>query len=165
MSFLWSPEAVGLLQEFYVKQGLSAAQTAAALTRALRTGPTRNAVLGKAQRLGLNKPAVERPEPPPKRAPAKRGPIRRPRPLPDIALPPLREVQTGFAPKLWTDRLSGECAYPVGEPAAPGQQLCCAAPTGGPTYCAAHRSLMVLPKSALNPQDEAVLLSIARRAA
>ena len=65
MSFCWSQAAVRLLHGFYLEQGLSAGQTAAALGRELGDAPTRHAVLGKAQRMGWLKPPAERaPEPP-----------------------------------------------------------------------------------------------------
>jgi hypothetical protein len=167
MSFVWSQPAVSLLHRFYVEQGLSAAQTASALARELGGSPTRNAVLGKAQRLGWLKPAVERePEPPAPSIPrSRRGPIRLPRPLADRPLPPLREIETGAEPKLWTERRRFECAYPVGEPSGPGLQLCCAAPTGGATYCPPHRDLMAQANSALTEHDLNAIVAIARRAA
>jgi hypothetical protein len=67
---------------------------------------------------------------------------------------------------VWTERLEGECAYPVGEPARPGLQLSCCAPTGGRSgYCPAHRALMVQPEPALTEEEKAVILDIVRRAA
>ena len=166
MSFVWTDEAVDLLNRFYLVEGLSAAQTAKALDRALGGAPTRNAVLGKAQRMGWAKPAEPKPPPPPPRsfAKARHGPIARPRLLPDRPLPPLREVEAASRPKPWTERLRGECCYPLGEPVAPGQQLCCAAPTGGGSYCRPHRALMVQ-GAPLNEHDVAAIVAIARRAA
>ena len=58
MSFVWSQEAVRLLHRFYIQDGLSAAETAAAIARVVDGQPTRNAVLGKAQRLGWTKPSA-----------------------------------------------------------------------------------------------------------
>jgi hypothetical protein len=83
----------------------------------------------------------------------------------DIPLPRLREVHVTGDPKMWTERLAGECAYPVGEPARPGLQLSCCAPTGGGGYCPAHRALMVVPDPALTEQDKAAILDIVRQAA
>ena len=167
MSFVWSQAAVRLLHSRYVEQGLSAAQTAEALARELGAAPTRNAVLGKAQRMGWFKPTAERPEAPmaPDIAKIRRGPIRWPRPVVDRPLPPLREVQILTAPKLWTERGRFECAYPVGEPAGPGLQMCCAAPTGGGTYCPPHRELMAQANSKLSERDLEAIVAIARRAA
>jgi hypothetical protein len=168
MSFVWTQEAIDLLHRFYLSEGLSAAQTAAALHSALGGSPTRNAVLGKAQRMGWCKPAVE-PKPPPPARPfgplARRGPIRRPWNGPDTPLPPLREAPLRAAPKPWCERQPGECAYPIGEPAAPGMQLCCGAPTGGGAYCPPHRELMTVARTALTTEDQAAILAIARRAA
>ncbi len=166
MSFVWSQPAMSLLRRFYVEQGLSAAQTACALARELGGAPTRNAVLGKAQRMGWLKPAPEKdPPPPPSIARVRRSPIRLPRPMADRPLPPLREIATGVQPKLWTERTRFECSYPVGEPSGPGLQLCCAAPTGGATYCPPHRDLMTQAKSALSDHDVDAIIAIARRAA
>jgi hypothetical protein len=165
MSFDWSQAAVRLLYRFYVEEGLSAAQTASALARELGASPTRNSVLGKAQRMGWIKPKAERAAAPPRAARIRCGPVRWPRPLADRPLPVLREVQTGAAPKLWLERQFGECAYPVGEAAGPGFQLCCAAPTGGRTYCRPHRALMSQANSALSERDLDAIIAIARRAA
>ncbi len=165
MSFDWSQAAVRLLHRFYVEQGLSAAQTASALARELGVSPTRNAVLGKAQRMGWSKPRSERAPAPPRPVRMRRGPVRWPRPMADRPLPVLREVQTGAKPKLWLERRFGECAYPVGDPVGPGLQLCCAAPTGGGTYCPPHRELMAQANSALSECDFDAIIAIARRAA
>jgi hypothetical protein len=167
MSFVWSEQAVSLLQRFYVQEGLSAAETAAALDRALGGKPTRNAVLGKAQRLGWSKPASEPRAPPPPRSfpKARCGPVRWARPLPETPLPPLREAKADSRPKPWLERQFGECAYPLGEPAGPGLQMCCAASTGGETYCAPHRALMTQAGSGLSEHDLAAILTIARKAA
>ena len=167
MSFVWSEEAVNLMQRLYVEEGLSAAETARALDRALGGAPTRNAVLGKAQRLGWAKPAAEPAGPPPRRCfpKARIGPMRAFKPLPDGPLPPLREAEADSRPMLWLERTARDCAYPIGEAAAPGQQMCCGAPTGGKTYCEPHRTLMVQGKSALSDHDIDAIVQIARRAA
>ncbi|HUO23635.1 MAG TPA: GcrA family cell cycle regulator [Caulobacteraceae bacterium] len=166
MSFDWTEQAVELLNRFYLTEGLSAAQTARALDLALGGAPTRNAVLGKVQRMGLVKPAAEKPPPLPPRSFAKvrQRSIARAWLLPDRPLPPLREVEAASNPKPWTARLRGECCYPLGEPAAPGQQMCCAAPTGGGPYCPPHRGLMVQ-GGPLNAHDVEAIVAIARRAA
>ena len=151
-----------------MREGLSAAQTAQALHRALGSGaPTRNAVLGKAQRLGWTKPAASPPAAPAARSfpKARAGPIRWFKPLPDGPLPPLREVEADSRPMLWTERQTGQCAYPLGEPDSPGRQMCCGAPTGGATYCPPHRALMAQANSALSEPDLEAIVAIARRAA
>ena len=53
MPFAWSPAALDDLHRLYVGEQRSAAQTA----RALGGGVTRNAVLGKVQRLGWTRAA------------------------------------------------------------------------------------------------------------
>jgi GcrA cell cycle regulator len=160
----WSQAALDLLFNLHVRQGLSAAQTA----RAIGGGVTRNAVLGKAQRMGWSRP---RDAPPP--AGLTRDDDRRcasgrrvgPRLGRDRPLPALREVALPGTPRLWTERRRGECAYPVGEPDQPGMQLSCCAPTGGGTYCRAHKALMTEPETGLTERDIAALAEMMRRAA
>ena len=165
MSFDWSQAAVRLLHRFYVEEGLSAARTASALACALGVSPTRNAVLGKAQRMGWIRPKVTGASPPARPPGTRRGPLRRFRPPAERPLPVLREVQTEAAPKLWLERKAHECCFPVGEPVGPGLQLCCAAPTGGGTYCPPHRELMAQANSALSESDLDAIVAFARRAA
>ena len=166
MSFAWSSAALDELYRLYVRERRSGAQTAAALGG----GVTRNAVLAKVQRLGWR-----RPDPEPKPAAPRRP--ERPRLVTPrvfvrspfagrIALPKLRDVAVTGAPRLWTERETGQCAFPLGEPAQPGMQLSCCAPTQGRgAYCGAHRALMILPDTALTPRDQDAIAEIARRAA
>lgn len=166
MSFVWSPAAVDQLHHLYVQEGLSAAETA----RRLGAGVTRNAVLGKAQRMGWTRPAPVRP---PrlalKAAPARPAATRRLTRAPfqgRLPLPKLREVPASTAPRLWTERGEGECAYPVGEAVQAGLQFSCCAPTGpGSAYCPAHRALMLLPGTGLSPREQDAIVNIARKAA
>ena len=166
MSFAWSSATLNELYRLYVRERRSGAQTAAALGG----GVTRNAVLGKVQRLGWRRPKAE-PKPPgpnrperPRRATPRvcfRSPF-----AGRITLPKLRDVAVIGAPCLWTERQAGQCAFPVGEPAQPGMQLSCCAPTlGRGAYCQAHRALMVLPDTALTLRDQDAIAEIARRAA
>jgi GcrA cell cycle regulator len=164
MSFAWSPAVLDQLFRLYIQEGRSAAETA----RALGCGVSRNAVLGKVQRMGWSRAERE-----PKVAAAAAGPPRRAtertRPRSpfgrSIPLPPLRDLAVVGRPKPWTERRAGECAFPVGEPAQPGMQLSCCAPTGGGGYCPAHRALMALPDTALTEKDRDAIVEIARRAA
>jgi GcrA cell cycle regulator len=163
MSFAWSQAALDLLFKLHVREGRSAAETA----RAMGGGVTRNAVLGKVQRMGWSRPREEAkgavPAPRPRLA---RGPVKLRAPFGrDIPLPALREAAVAGTPRLWTDRRAGECAFPVGEPRQPGLQLSCCAPARGGAYCPAHRALMALPDSRLTDKDVAAIAEIARRAA
>jgi GcrA cell cycle regulator len=159
----WSQATLDLLFKLHVQQGLSAAETA----RALGGGVTRNAVLGKAQRMGWSRPrdALGLESARSRRAAAVAHGPRGPRVGRGIPLPVLREVAAPGTPRLWTEREAGECAFPIGEPAEPGMQLSCCAPTGGGTYCAAHRALMAGPDIALTEPEIVVIVEIARRTA
>jgi GcrA cell cycle regulator len=170
MPFVWSPAALDHLHRLYVQEGRSAAAVARALDPAL----SRNAVLGKVQRMGWarGKPAAASPGPEPWPAPKASRPakaaLRRLRsPFSRvIPLPKLREVALTGAPRPWTERREGECAFPVGEPDRAERQLSCCAPVRGPgVYCPAHRALMTLPGSLLTRKDEDAIAEIARRAA
>lgn len=170
MPFAWTPAALADLHRLYVRQGLSAAETA----RVLGGGVTRNAVIGKALRLGWfggalkpgrkadpDKAAPDRPRlaKPPARPAG--GPFSRVLPLPK-----LREIAVISTPKPWTERGERECAFPVGEPAEPGRQFSCCAPAiRRREYCAAHWRLMTLGETALDKHEIEIVAAIARRAA
>ena len=166
MPFAWTPAALDDLHRLYVRDQLSAAETA----RVLGAGATRNAVLGKVHRLGWT-----RPEPPRagrKPAPGKPRVVRPPpRPMGGpfskvLPLPKLREIAVISTPRPWTERGERECAFPVGEPAEPGRQFSCCAPAiRGREYCAAHWRLMTLGEVALNKQEIEIVAAAARRAA
>jgi GcrA cell cycle regulator len=164
MSFVWSKATVGLLFQLYMQEGRSAAEAA----RALGEGVTRNAVLGKVQRLGWSrlKPQIQAQAAAAPRVQRVRTPARRRPPFGrDIPLPRLRDIPIPTTARLWTLRQAGQCAYPVGEPEQPGLQLSCCAPTNGGVYCVSHRALMVLPDSQLTRKDEDAIAEIARRTA
>jgi GcrA cell cycle regulator len=168
MPFAWSSAALNDLHRLYIGEKRSAAQTA----RALGGGVTRNAVLGKVQRLGwtrtdgpkagrIPRPAEFKPVRAPRRLVRSGGPFSRVLPLPK-----LREISVVGTPTLWTERRAGQCAFPVGEPTEPGRQYACCAPAAGRSaYCPAHRALMTVEGTALTPKDQAAIAEIARRAA
>jgi len=155
----WTDEQIRRLGELWT-QGVSAGEIGK------RIGLSRSAVLGKLSRLGLLgmlRPTLPRPEPDRSAKPRSRdsnpadgtGPRRRRGP----AL--LREVATGAEARLWTTRLSGECAWPV---AGHGPDvLACCAPVGHDrqawAYCPAHRGLMFI---AAKPVDVEALVRRAR---
>lgn len=167
MPFAWSPAALDDLHRLFVRQRLSAAETA----RAMGGGLTRNAVLGKVQRLGWTrdeppkagrKPAPGKPRLVKPSATAPRGgPFSK-----ILPLPKLREITVISTPRPWTERGERECAFPVGEPAEPGRQFsCCAKVQRGKAYCGAHWKLMTLEGTALTSHDVEIIAAIARRAA
>lgn len=176
MPFAWTPAALDDLHRLFVRENLSAAETARALAaRALAAGTpasvSRHAVLGKVQRLGWTReapPRAGRPASADRPRPGKPGAARR-RGVPpfsrELPLPKLREVATACTPRLWTERGERECAFPVGEPAEPGRQYSCCAPVSGRgPYCAAHRALMTLEGTALTQHDVESIVAVARRA-
>jgi GcrA cell cycle regulator len=166
MPFAWTPAALDDLHRLFVREKMSAAQTAAVLG----AGVSRNAVLGKVQRLGWTRetaPRAGRPAQSQKprlvKSPARRRlgpPFSRVLPLPK-----LREIAVISTPKLWTERGERECAFPVGEPEEPGRQYSCCAPVHGRgEYCAAHRALMTLDGTGLTQHDVDAIAAVARRA-
>jgi len=144
-STAWPKERAEELRRLYLS-GLSASQIAARLG-----GVSRNAVIGKALRMGLVSPYGRRASAPGKTprqiATAEAtGAVQRiksgsiyngdPRKSP-ARVAPVADV-TGAKP--WTERKTGECAFPVGGEGA--DTLSCCAPSGGGTYCAAHMARM-----------------------
>jgi hypothetical protein len=141
----WSPRRVALLRRHH-GLGLTATQSADLLG-----GVTRNAVMSKRRRLGLE------PQPPKvsvlnmwasssrRRLALLFLPDFRTEPLPTMASDP----PPGSDPKRLCDRRRGECAWPLGPAEAPGdyRTLFCCAPIdrGGSrragAYCAHHRAL------------------------
>jgi hypothetical protein len=172
MPFAWTPAALDDLHRLFVRERLSAAETARVLcARTLGSSVSRNAVLGKVQRLGWVReaaPRAGRPSLTKEPGTARPGAPRRrlgPLFLRVLPLPPLREVALSSTPRLWTERGQRECAFPVGEPDEPGRQYACCAPVSGRgDYCAAHRALMRQPGTALTAHDIESIVGIARRA-
>ncbi|HEY4029970.1 MAG TPA: GcrA family cell cycle regulator [Caulobacteraceae bacterium] len=165
MPFAWTPAALDDLHRLFVRQKLSAAETA----RSLGGGVSRHAVLGKVQRLGWTREAPPRPGRPaqaPRRARLAPTPRRPASPFTRVLpLPALREAAVVSRPKLWTERGERECAYPVGEPAEPGRQYSCCAPVRGRgCYCAEHRALMAETGTAFTEPEVEAIVALARRA-
>jgi len=167
MPFAWTPAALDDLHRLFVRQRLSAAETA----RVLGAGVSRNAVLGKVLRLGWTREAAPRAGRPAMAERPRQGKmgVRRLRLSPPFArvlpLPTLREVTVASTPRLWTERGERECAFPVGEPEEPGRQYSCCAPVRGRgQYCAAHRALMFQPGTAFTAHDVDAIAAVAQRA-
>jgi GcrA cell cycle regulator len=139
----WSSERIEQLRSLW-QNGLSASQIAQSLG-----GITRNAVIGKAHRLGLTgrpspiknrpvgisrpkpqrRPRVEHPAAP--RAAAAHAPSRR------IEPPPPVEIDDGPGATILTltDRI---CKWPIGDPRQPDFHFCGRASAEGLPYCADH---------------------------
>lgn len=136
------------------KEGHSANAVARALTREFGVHRSRNAVIGRLNRLGHARPAPTSPATykpaKPKRALnvlLKRPTIKVERePKPTRAPVVIADVSNA---KPWTERGFGECAFPLGEK---GAVMSCCAPTAE-TYCPAHRVVMGGKRVAWSPKD------------
>jgi GcrA cell cycle regulator len=127
----WTEERVALLQQHW-GSGKSASEIARMLG-----GLTRNAVIGKAHRLGLaGKPvAVERPKPAP--------------------VAPAPQPRSGGATILnLTDRM---CKWPIGDPKQAGFHFCGRSANPGLPYCQEHAALAYQPASKKREEDRRAL--------
>lgn len=127
----WTDERVDKLKALW-KKGLSASQIAEELGENI----TRNAVIGKAHRLGLS----SRPSPVKKPAQAKRK-----APPPKKVAAPARTMQPepeGTSEKITilelTDRI---CKWPLGHPGDEDFQFCGARSVPGQPYCTFHGAM------------------------
>jgi GcrA cell cycle regulator len=120
MTMAWTDERIQLLQSLWEK-GLSASQIATELGE----GITRNAVIGKAHRLGLK----SRPSPlkavPPQKPAAK--PVKE-----------KKESEEKITILTLTERI---CKWPIGHPGEPDFHFCGKKSQPGQPYCAKHASM------------------------
>ena len=138
----WTEERTTLLRTLWL-QGQTASQIAERLG-----GVTRNAVIGKAHRLGLSsrpspirqrpaaRPATQAPtaaSAPRVHAPEAAKPATQPAPVPQMAPAPSRTVKAATG--------SRACMWPVGDPKQPGFHFCGAPAEPGRPYCAGHCSV------------------------
>lgn len=132
----WTDERVQLLRDLH-REGLSSSQIAK------RLSITRNAAIGKLCRIGLmgGGKGLGRCEQSHLTQRAKR--VARPMPpiLPPRALPRAEAFDLTPSAIPLVGRPFGTCAWPVGEPERPCDQLCCGARTGGRTYCVSHEGI------------------------
>lgn len=168
----WTDEAGQMLESLW-KEGLSASQISERLYLRLGLRFSRNAVIGKVHRMGLQgrlSPAVYTgPRDPVTGAPLSRMAFQaRPRkrvvakpagadrpPTPQRA--PVRE--DGPAPdtaKPFAERRRGECGWIFGDPLS-GGVACCAPTLPGSPWCAAHRERANQPGSATARVDERII--------
>lgn len=132
----WTEERTALLKTLWL-QGQTASQIAERLG-----GVTRNAVIGKAHRLGLSsrpspirqRPAG-RPTTVPPAAPLSRALQPTENAKPAEALPPAPPAK---APTAKVTPGSRGCMWPMGDPKQPGFHFCGAPAEPGRPYCASH---------------------------
>lgn len=152
--FTWNDETVAMLRR-EVASGYSATQISNEFARYYSAPPSRNAVIGKAHRLGLTlgggtssspRNAAGQPAPAPRAATPRRVQPAPQRPAPRLVEPPpppLIQIEhtathhetTGLVTLMGLK--ASMCRYPVGEPDPDHGQLFCGAATDEPTdsYC------------------------------
>ena len=144
----WTEQRIEMLRKLW-GQGQTASQIATLLG-----GVTRNAVIGKAHRLGLTgrpspikregteaaaprrKPAAQRRQQPAVEAPRYSAPapeMTETRPEPVVA-----QTKAPSAPRVAAQAGSKSCSWPVGDPKQPGFHFCGDAAEAGRPYCAHH---------------------------
>ena len=155
----WTKERIELLTKLWT-EGLSASQIATELGN----GVSRNAVLGKAHRLGLAQSkgmegSTARPrKPPPPEPPAQAEPPAHqdPAPLPRTACEqPTRQPEvTTISAEVDAPRLHGVtimelreamCRWPLGDPTTPAFRFCGARANSGLPYCPYHAQIAYQP--------------------
>lgn len=153
----WTEEQVATLRRL-CSEGMGPSQIAKKMAR-MRPGMTRNAVIGKRDRLGIKSDHTNtggmslRTKLANAKASAKRKatPSAKPKPLlpesaPPQALPPelTWAPLVGTTPKPLIECRPGECRWPIN--GARGETLfCCAPRRGDGPYCAAHHRMAYVP--------------------
>lgn len=163
---IWTPE----LTEFAIKHwrdGKSANMVASMMTAAFGTHFSRNAVIGRINRLGENRPAPSGPKPSRvaklvqakaarETAELKRkfkeqftetvrvAKLPKPEPIPAVV------ADLSFA-RPWLERRPGQCAFPIGQRYY--VLSCCAPIASGDNYCEAHRTIMGGKRQPWSPKD------------
>jgi GcrA cell cycle regulator len=156
----WTEERIQLLAKLW-SEGLSASQIAAELGG----GASRNAVLGKAHRLGLvrheteapstaRSPRMSRPTTPPTVADPPKPQAPAPAPLPVEQQPVSQPARTSPAQAVLLPRSAGVtimelreamCRFPLGDPTTPEFRFCGAQASTGLPYCAHHAQIAYVP--------------------
>lgn len=151
----WTPERVQQLRDLAAR-GFSASQIAAEMGYV-----TRNAVIGKAQRLKVQigvpsqparrqvaPPAAPKPRKPKPPAPAKPAPPPAPA-IEEIFPDPAVAQEAQSAPLMLTLAelpIFGACRWPFGDPRSSSFRYC-GSPCGGQVYCEQHRSAAFTPRA------------------
>lgn len=138
--FPWSPTHVAILRELWADPDMSAA----AIAREIG-GLSRNAVIGKAHRIGLPKRL------PVKRAAPVKGQAKNPTPAQIPAVQPHVEVLTPMhrddgAPVTLLTVCDGECRFPVGPVPPNGDMPVCGHAVARGAYCAGHAAVAYMPQ-------------------
>lgn len=152
MIFSWPPEAVDRLQEYW-RRGLSASQCARAINEEFGTRLSRNAVIGKAHRLGLARrghngarPRAAGPKPRQfKRRPS--NPARSAVPAQPPAIASVAALESEPSPQSVTpaELLPHHCRWPLGDPRLPGFRFCGERRADHLPYCIIHARLAYRP--------------------
>lgn len=147
----WTDERIALLKKMW-KEGKSAAEIA----KTLGKGVTRNAVIGKAHRMGLSgRPSpIKKPAPAPKKAPPKKDakPLKKPVLTPVVSgvkhNPLLRDVAEVRKPEkeapppgggvALIDLTERMCKWPIGDPREDDFTFCGRGIRAGTPYCTEH---------------------------
>jgi GcrA cell cycle regulator len=135
----WEPEHDEALRRNR-SEGLSGAQSAAALNDKFHTGYSRNSVIGRLHRLGLTEPMAKRI---PRGVVTRKNPERKPRLVPPT-LPPSKQIESRTADVIplhlpLADLKPHDCRYPFGD-AAPFS-FCGHGRMAGSSYCFEHLCL------------------------
>jgi GcrA cell cycle regulator len=144
----WPAAATDCLREYW-ERGLSASQCTRAINEEFGTRFSRNAVIGKAYRLGLAKrgrgyrppqAAAPMPSRPKRRLSNPAGPaLAKPPAVASVASEPLPQAVT------LAELLPHHCRWPFGDPRLPGFRFCGARRADHLPYCVIHARLAYRP--------------------
>ncbi|MCU1347749.1 MAG: GcrA cell cycle regulator [Acidobacteria bacterium] len=144
----WSDERIARLKQLWT-DGLSAREIATRLG-----GVTRNAVLGKLDRLGLlgGRARVTPTAKSPRRE-RRRAPIARTRPRTPAPAAPASVAPDWPGEVAWLEQLqSHHCRWPIGDPLKAGFSFCGRRRARGP-YCSEHGEVAYGPAQAASPRS------------
>jgi hypothetical protein len=151
----WNDEAISDLRRMKA-EGKSFSEIAAALR-----GPSRNACIGKATRLGIvsAKPAAPSAKPARAARPPREPKPRRPKPLKVVAIKPeppprLSDNRKGVP---FLDARPGQCRWPLWDHLTPfeAKEICGEPAMPGRPYCPACNAVSVAPRAPREPVKEA----------
>ena len=160
----WTDEVIAELKDLWAA-GPSCSQIATALNKKFRTTYSRNAVIGKVTRLGLEgrgrasaPPGVR-----PKSAPKHRGGTksRIVRSIATAPLPELRVIEAHVDPRPWLERRFGECNWLVSGDGA--DSLACCGTVYRRGWCRAHFRIGTQPAKVRDKVDERLEIKPGRR--
>ncbi|TAL41446.1 MAG: GcrA cell cycle regulator [Salinibacterium sp.] len=139
----WTDERTELMQKLW-QDGLSASQVARQLG-----GVSRNAVIGKVFRMGLQRGAPSRPTRAVKVRPERPArPLRNPQPRPPRVSPPMVARYVDETPGIATPSTIGAhmCRWPIGDPTHDHFTFCGRGSDVGP-YCVEHAGVAYQPRT------------------